>query len=116
MRAVWIEAEFLVYSKLRAGVHPEQLEKHLRKDLVKAAGTSHYRFFYVHAALLMLRTLCKTDMLANLPTYQEYQGLITSREMRAGFAWAMKERFMDFDLFRETALDDSIVYNLSEYT
>lgn len=70
-RAQWTEAESLVFTKLRSGIHPQTLEGQIREQL-RLPLDSYYRQNYLLHALRILWNLCNNNAFAYLPTLQQY--------------------------------------------
>jgi hypothetical protein len=107
VRAQLAEAEFLVFNKLRSGVHPQILEGLIRKQLCRPLD-SYYRQSYLLYTLKILRNLCSNDALTNIPTLQQYRELKRDRFLLARFKMDMNERFCNHESLHLKATDGAI--------
>ena len=106
-RAQWTEAESLVFTKLRSGIHPQTLEAQIREQL-RLPLDSYYRQNYLLHALRILWNLCNNNIFAYLPTLQQYQKLKRDRFLLAKFKVDMNDRFSDDKYLHRIATEGAI--------
>jgi hypothetical protein len=106
-RAQWTEAESLVFSKLRSGIHPQILEGQIREQL-RLPLHSYYRQSYLLHALRILRNLCNNNAFAYLPTLQQYQKLKRDCFLLTKFKVDMNDRFSDDKYLHRIATEGAI--------
>jgi len=114
IRALWAEASFLLFSKLRLGVHPQVLDGSIRKQLRLSLG-SYYCLSYLLYALRILRNLCSNNVFINLPIASQYRELKKDRFLLARFEIDMYKRYRDLDLLRREGTDGDIEHRLSRF-
>jgi hypothetical protein len=108
-RAQWTEAESLVFSKLRSGIHPQTLEGQIREQL-RLPLDSYYRQSYLLHALKILRNLCNNNAFAYLPTLQQYQKLKRDGFLLAKFKADMNGHFSDDKYLHRIATEGAIQF------
>lgn len=113
LRALWAEAEFLVFNKLRAGHHPELLEVVIREQLRRPLD-SYYRQSYFLNALRILNNLYCKNALAKLPTLEEYAELRRDLSLSSRYILDMKQRFGDHEDLHAKAIDGAIEARLGK--
>jgi hypothetical protein len=106
-RAQWTEAESLVFTKLRSGIHPQTLEGQIREQL-RLPLDSYYRQNYLLHALRIIWNLCNNNAFAYLPTLQQYQKLKRDRFLLAKFKVDMNDRFSDDKYLHRIATEGAI--------
>jgi hypothetical protein len=107
LRALWAEAEFLVFNKLRAGHHPELLEGVIREQLHRPLD-SYYRQSYFLNALRVLNNLYYKNALAKLPTLEGYTALRRDFSLYSRYILDMKQRFGDHQELHAKAIDGAV--------
>jgi hypothetical protein len=107
IRALWAEAEFLVFNKLRAGHHPELLEVVIREQLRRPLD-SYYRQSYFLNALRVLNNLYCKNALAKLPNLEEYTALKRDLSLYSRYILDMKQRFGDREELHAKAIDGAV--------
>ena len=107
LRALWTEAEFLVFNKLRAGHHHQYLEAVIREQMRRPLD-NYYRQSYFLNALRVLNNLSSKNVLAKLPTLREYSKVRRDRSLFSRYILDMNQRFGDYEELHAKAIDGAI--------
>ena len=116
MRAIWAEAEMLIFGKLRLGLHPKQLERELDKSLrMLHDAEDDYRTLLRSTCQRILDNLEGEDLFKELPTVAVYDKLVGVPGKKAKFEIMMYNRFEDGEVLKEKARDDEMESDMGEF-
>ncbi|KAL5327730.1 hypothetical protein ACEPPN_005435 [Leptodophora sp. 'Broadleaf-Isolate-01'] len=115
LRAIWAEAELLILGKLRLGLHPEQLERELYKNLqlLHDSDDDHRVLFRSICQRILNNLECK-DLFKKLPPTEVYDELVGVPDWKAKFEIMMYHWFEDQEMLEENAMDDEIEVDMAE--
>lgn len=115
LRAIWAEAELLILGKLRLGLHPEQLERELYKNLqlLHDSDDDHRVLFRSICQRILNNLECK-DLFKKLPPTEVYDELVGVPDWKAKFEIMMYHWFEDQEMLEENAMDDEIEVDMGK--
>ena len=113
LRLVWAEAELLVFGKLRLGVHPEQLEQELNRNLKASSDDNdEYRVLFQSTCQRILDNLKRQKLFKKLPRLSVYSERMEDPLRKARFQVMMYNRFDDEEAFRQSAMDEGMEWDM----